>query len=401
MALKFSYRNYSLLEHQAKKFLRDSGVLVQHGSTGSSPTACFEIASTLIPPYIVKANVPVGGRGLGSLSSGLKGGIQFCKSPQAVKEVSQQMIGYKLITKQTLGDGVLVKNLLVLEEVDILAQKYLAFVLDRKIGGAAVIYSKEGGMDIEDVAEKDPSKVKIFPVQELTKKKAHEIAVDLDIPTEQQDQASNDIMRLYEIFKAKDAVQLEINPWAVTPKGVFCVDAKINIDDNALYKHVDIQAFKSETEEGHFSAEQEAEKNGLNYVEMSGNIGCIVNGAGLAMATMDLIQLCGGSPANFLDLGGGANEKQIFKAFEILFSHSHLKCVFVNIFGGIVKCDLIAECLVKAMKEIGFPCPVVVRLQGTNADLAGEIINAAKSSTLFSELNSERAANLAVSLASK
>ena len=401
MFLRFASRNYSLLEHQAKKFLRDSGVLVQRGSVGATPSSCFSIAASLQSPYIVKANVPVGGRGRGTLSSGLKGGVQFCKTPTEVESVSKQMIGYKLVTKQTEGDGVLVENLLVLEEVDILAQKYLAFVLDRQLGGAALIYSKEGGMEIEEVAAKNPESVKIIPVSNLTKAAATSVAAELGITPEQQDQASNDILRLYEIFCRKDALQLEINPWAVTPKGVYCVDAKINIDDNAIFKHADIQEFKKEFNTGHVTSESEAEKYGLNYVGMEGNIGCMVNGAGLAMATMDLIQLCGGSPANFLDLGGGATETQIFQAFQILFKNPHLKCVFVNIFGGILKCDVIAECLVKAMKEIGFPCPVVVRLQGTNADLAGEIIRGIKSDTLFSESNSEVAAKLAVKLSSR
>ena len=390
-----------MLEHQAKAFLRDAGVMVQKGSIGNTPSSCHEIASNLLSPYIVKANVPVGGRGKGSLSSGLKGGVQFCKSPKEVENISKQMIGYKLVTKQTQGDGVLVENLLVLEEVDILSQKYIAFVLDRQLGGAAMIYSKDGGMDIEEVAEKNPSSVKIIPVSNLTKAMALQISKDLDISKDQQDQASNDILRLYEIFKKKDAVQLEINPWAVTPKGVYCVDAKINIDDNAIYKHEDIQNFKKESDTGHFSCEAEAEKHGLNYVGLNGDIGCIVNGAGLAMATMDLIKLRGGSPANFLDLGGGANEKQIFKAFEILFSNTHLKAVLINIFGGIVRCDVIANVLVKAKDQIGFPCPVVVRLQGTNADIAQTIINSAKSETLHSELDSEKAASLVVKLSGR
>ena len=401
MALRLTRRNYSLLEHQAKKFLRDSGVLVQKGSVGSTPSECSSIASNLISPYIVKANVPVGGRGLGMLSSGLKGGVQFCKTPLDVERISKQMIGYNLKTKQTQGDGVLVENLLVLEEVNILSQKYLAFVLDRQLGGAAMIYSTEGGMDIEDVAAKNPDSVKIVPVSVLTKQDALRVAKDLGVSEEQQDQASKDILRLYDIFRNKDAVQLEINPWAVTPKGVFCVDAKISIDDNAIYKHADIQEFKKESESNHYSSEAEAEKNGLNYVGLNGNIGCMVNGAGLAMATMDLIKLRGGSPANFLDLGGGANEKQIFKAFEILFGNSNLKAVLVNIFGGIVRCDAIASCLVKAKEQIGFPCPVVVRLQGTNSDIAQDIINAQKNNLLFSEIDSEKAASLVVELSQR
>lgn len=399
MVFRYTFRNYSLLEHQAKQFLRDSGVLVQKGSVGNTAGLCKDIAASLRSPYIVKANVPVGGRGKGTLSSGLKGGVQFCDTPQKVENVAKQMIGYKLVTKQTQGDGVFVENLLVLEEVDILSQKYIAFVLDRQLGGAAVIYSREGGMEIEEVAAKNPESVKIEAMKNMSKAKALEIANYLEVPKNHQEQAGNDLLRLYEIFRTKDAVQLEINPWAVTPKGVYCVDAKIGIDDNALYKHSEIQAFKAEAEKDHVSCETEAEKNGLNYVGLTGNIGCMVNGAGLAMATMDLIKLRGGAPANFLDLGGGANEKQIFKAFEILFSNSHLKSVLVNIFGGIVRCDLIANALVKAKDELGFPCPVVVRLQGTNADIAQKVINEAKSDRLFSELDSEKAAGMAVKLA--
>ena len=310
------------------------------------------------------------------------------------------MIGFNLFTKQTSSEGIRVDNLLVLEEVNIQQQKYLAFVLDRQMGGAAVIYSKEGGMEIEEVAEKHPESVKVEPISNLTDEKIQEIVRNLEIPQQHLNQAKEDVKRLYEIFRNKDAVQLEINPWAVTPNGVYCVDAKVSIDDNAIFKHPDIIEFKAESEKGNLSSEVEAEKNGLNFVGLSGNIGCIVNGAGLAMATMDLIKLRGGSPANFLDLGGGANEKQIFKAFEILFSNKALKSVFVNIFGGIVRCDVIAKCLIKAKDELGFPCPVVVRLQGTNADQAQEIINAAKSDRLFSELSSENAAALAVRLSS-
>ena len=401
MALRFTFRNYSLLEHQAKKFLRDSGVLVQRGSVGDTPQSCFSIAESLQSPYIVKANVPVGGRGKGWLSSGLKGGVQFCSTPSEVENVSKQMIGHKLVTKQTVADGVLVENLLVLEEVNILSQKYLAFVLDRQLVGAACIYSTEGGMEIEEVSLKNPDIVKILPITDLSKAQALKITKELGIEKEHEDQASNDIIRLYEIFKTKDAVQLEINPWATTPNGVYCVDAKINIDDNALYKHPEIQEFKNEAEKGHVSSETEAEKNGLNYVSLTGDIGCIVNGAGLAMATMDLIKLNGGSPANFLDLGGGANEKQVFKAFEILFSNPKLKSVLVNIFGGIVRCEIIANSLLNAKEKIGFPCPVVVRLQGTNADLAQQIINSSQSHNLFSEIDSEKAAALAVSLSLK
>jgi succinyl-CoA synthetase beta subunit len=398
MAARLVMRNYSLLEHQAKKFLRDSGVLVQRGSVGSSKSECESIASSLLPPYIVKANVPVGGRGKGHLSSGLKGGVQFCSTPPSVGEVASKMLGFKLFTKQTSSEGIQVDNLLVLEEVNIQQQKYLAFVLDRQMGGAAVIYSKEGGMEIEEVAEKNPESVLIEPIQSISNEKAEKIVRKLEIPENHIPQAKKDLIRLYEIFRSKDAVQLEINPWAVTPAGVYCVDAKINIDDNAIFKHPEIQEFKAESEKGQMSSEIEAEKNGLNFVGLSGNIGCIVNGAGLAMATMDLIKLKGGAPANFLDLGGGANEKQIFKAFEILFGNTGLKSVFVNIFGGIVRCDVIAKCLVKAKDEIGFPCPVVVRLQGTNADLAQEIINGSSSEKLFSDINSESAAALAVRL---
>lgn len=399
MVMKFTLRNYSLLEHQAKKFLRDSGVLVQRGSVGDNVPQCEEIAKSLVPPYIVKANVPVGGRGKGHLSSGLKGGVQFCSSPAAVADVAGKMIGFQLFTKQTQAEGVKVDNLLVLEEVDILQQKYLAFVLDRQLGGAAVIYSKEGGMEIEEVASKNPESVKILPIRTLSDQILNEIITSLEIPEAHHTQAKSDLATLYSIFRSKDALQLEINPWAVTPKGVYCVDAKISIDDNALFKHPEIQQFKQESDKNEFSPELEAEKNGLNFVGLSGNIGCIVNGAGLAMATMDLIKLKGGSPANFLDLGGGANETQIFKAFEILFANSNLKSIFVNIFGGIVRCDVIANCLIKAQNQLGFPCPVIVRLQGTNSDLAQSIINDAKSDKLFSEINSEKAAALAVNLA--
>lgn len=390
-------------EFQGKKLLADFGVKVQRGTTADTPTDCQNAAQTLRSPYIVKANVQVGGRGLGTLSSGLKGGVQFCKTPQQVGDVAKQMIGFSLVTKQTTAEGVPVNSLMVLEEVDIARQLYLAFVMDRKIGGPAVIYSKEGGMDIEAVAEKNPNAVLVKPINihtGLTEAQALEITQDLELTPTEALQGSKDIQRLYNLFIQKDALQLEINPWATTPKEeMYCIDAKIEIDDNALFKHADIVKFREEanTFSQEDSVERDAEKAGLNYVGMTGNIGCMVNGAGLAMATMDIIKLQGGTPANFLDVGGGANETQIFKAFDILISQRNVKAIFVNIFGGIVRCDLIAETLIKAKNQIGFPCPLVVRLQGNNADIAQRMIESENDPKLHSEYDMEKAAKLAVS----
>ncbi|CAG9332696.1 unnamed protein product [Blepharisma stoltei] len=404
---KAPFRRYSLHEFQSKKLLHDSGVKVQRGTTADTATDSELAAASLRSPYIVKANVQVGGRGLGTLSSGLKGGVQFCKTPQEVGKVASQMIGYQLVTKQTTAEGVPVKSLMILEEVDIKRQLYLAFVLDRQIGGPAVIYSQDGGMDIEAVAHNNPSSVHVKPIdihRGFSEAEALEITRELQLSDKEAAQGAKDIVRLYELFKQKDALQLEINPWATTPtEEMYCVDAKVTIDDNAIFRHKDIIAFReqAETFSKEDSVEREAEKSGLNYVGMTGNIGCMVNGAGLAMATMDIIKLYGGAPANFLDVGGGANEKQIFKAFDILFSHSHVKSIFVNIFGGIVRCDLIAEMLIKAKNQLGFPCPLVVRLQGNNADVAQRMIEEERDEKLHSEFNMENAAKLAVSYANR
>ena len=402
---KLPVRRFNLLEYQSKQLMRDFGVTVQKGGIASTPQGAFEVAKAHLAPYIVKANVPVGGRGLGSLTSGLKGGVQMCNEPSQVKEYSQQMLGYQLVTKQTTSEGVPVNSVLVFEAIEISKQTYLAFMLDRNFGGPVCIYSKHGGVSIEEIAVKEPGSVHILPIsiqKGLTHEEATRVAKDLEFSEKEQELAVKDLLRLYELFIHNDAVQVEVNPWATTPdEKVYCVDAKINIDDNAIFRQTSMRHFIIEQEEFSYEDEVEklAERQGLNYVGMNGNIGCMVNGAGLAMATMDIIKINGGEPANFLDVGGGASEDQMLKAFEILFSHPNLKSVFVNIYGGIVRCDLIAQNLMKAKQLIGFPCPVVARLQGNNADKATEIINQERSDELKVEPDFEAAAKLAIKIA--
>ena len=370
-------RSYSLQEFGAKKLLANYAIRVQKCDVAKDPETSFNIASRFNAPYIIKANVTAGGRGKGKLSSGLQGGVQICSSPDQIKNFASQMLGYRLVTKQTPPDGVPVDSVLVLESVDIARQLYLAFLLDRSVNGAAVIYSKHGGMDIEEVAEKHPEAVKVLPIDlktGVTKEQAYKVAHDLEFDVSEVEEAAQQVIDLGRLFFKEDCLQVEINPWATTPeKKVFCVDSKVTIDDNALFRHKNI--LETEGPSDLDESEIRANKAGINYVKMNGNIGCLVNGAGLAMATMDLIQLKGGSPANFLDVGGGANISQMKEAFSILFSHPKVASIFVNIFGGILRCDDIARALMQVKQEIGFPRPVVIRLQGTNADEGKRIID--------------------------
>jgi succinyl-CoA synthetase beta subunit len=397
-------RCYSLQEFGAKKLLANYAIRVQKCDVAKDPETSFNIASRFNAPYIIKANVTAGGRGKGKLSSGLQGGVQICSSPDQIKNFAAQMLGYRLVTKQTPPDGVPVDSVLVLESVDIARQLYLAFLLDRSVNGAAVIYSKHGGMDIEEVAEKHPEAVKVLPIDlktGVTKEQAYKVAHDLEFDVSEVEEAAQQVIDLGRLFFKEDCLQVEINPWATTPdKKVFCVDSKVTIDDNALFRHKNI--LETEGPSDLDESEIRANKAGINYVKMNGNIGCLVNGAGLAMATMDLIQLKGGSPANFLDVGGGANISQMKEAFSILFSHPKVASIFVNIFGGILRCDDIARALMQVKQEIGFPRPVVIRLQGTNAHEGKKIIDEHSRGDphLHVENHMEEAASKSIKLAS-
>jgi succinyl-CoA synthetase beta subunit len=312
------------------------------------------------------------------LSSGLKGGVQILKTPEQVKEKTAQMIGYTLVTHQTTKDGLKVNAVLIHEGVDIVRQIYFAFILDRNSQRPAIVASTEGGVEIEEVAKHNPDAVKLYPIEVDTGITAELLnTIEKDLKLEAVPGFREQVKNLYKLFVDCDAVQLEINPWAVNPRNeIYSVDAKIGIDDNAKFRQKELFDLKknslaSEDIDPH---EDKAIAAGLNYVALDGNIGCMVNGAGLAMATMDIIKLKGGEPANFLDVGGGANVEQVKTAFEILSSHPKVKTILINIFGGIMKCDTIATGIIKAAQMVDLKLPLVCRLTGTNADIANKML---------------------------
>ena len=350
-------RFFDLHEYQSKDLMRKFGVLVQRGDIATTASEAEKVAKELDVKegiLVLKAQVHAGGRGKGTLSSGMKGGVQILKTPQEVAEKTAKMIGYNLKTHQTTGDGLKVNAVLVHEGVDIDRQIYLAFILDRNSQSPAIVCSTEGGVEIEEVAKTNPSAIRVYPLS-IDSGVTDEILnkLEKDINLSEVKGFRDEVRNLYNLFVKCDCVQLEINPWAVNPqKQVYSVDAKISIDDNAKFRQKELADLKknslaSEDIDPH---EDVAIAAGLNYVALDGNIGCMVNGAGLAMATMDIIKQKGGEPANFLDVGGGANVEQVKIAFRILSEHPEVKAILINIFGGIMKCDIIAEGIIKAAK---------------------------------------------------
>jgi succinyl-CoA synthetase beta subunit len=378
-----SKRFFDLHEYQAKDIMRKYNVHVQKGHIAQSPEEAAKVAEKLDPSggLILKAQVHAGGRGKGTLSSGLKGGVKICKTPQEVANYTKQMLGYKLTTKQTPKDGLDVNAVLVHEGVNIQKQIYLAFILDRASQKPAIVASTEGGMEIEEVAKENPDSIITRPIdieKGLSKNEAIEVVKKLNVPANQVEDAAQQVINLYKMFISLDATQIEINPWATDESGkLWCIDAKINIDDSAKFRQQELVKLRNSSvaSEDSDPNEVKAIDAGLNYVALDGNIGCMVNGAGLAMATMDVIKLHGGSPANFLDVGGGASLEQVKTAFEILNQHPQVKTILVNIFGGIVDCAMIAQGVTQAAQIVGVKHPIVIRLTGTNAQNANEIIN--------------------------
>eukprot|EP00163_Fabomonas_tropica_P006522 TRINITY_DN1607_c3_g1_i2.p1 TRINITY_DN1607_c3_g1~~TRINITY_DN1607_c3_g1_i2.p1 ORF type:complete len:428 (-),score=156.64 TRINITY_DN1607_c3_g1_i2:142-1425(-) len=368
-------RFLNIHEYQSKQLLRKHGVNIQKGDVANSAQEAAEIAKGLTGELIVKAQIHAGGRGLGVFDNGFKSGVHFAQTPEEVADITGKMIGNKLITKQTGKDGKEVSKVLVLEAVDISDETYFAIVMDRTHQGPVMVASAEGGVDIEKVAEETPDKIFTEPIDITTGVRDEQVtrlANGLGLSPELVPVAADQMKRLYDLFLACDATQVEINPLAVTNRGLMCVDAKINFDDNAQFRQEEVFAMRDVTEED--PREVAASAYDLNYIGLDGNIGCMVNGAGLAMATMDIIELYGGTPANFLDVGGGAQEDQVREAFKILQNDSNVKAILVNIFGGIMRCDIIAEGIVGAAKELGLKIPLVVRLSGTNSDLGKKIL---------------------------
>jgi len=356
-------------EFQAKQILSQYGVAVPRGEVAETPAKAAEIAQRLGGPVVLKAQIHAGGRGKG-------GGIKVAQSPEEARSLAEKMIGMTLITHQTGPQGKRVKRLLVEEALGVAKELYLGIVIDRARECPVVMASTEGGMEIEKVAAEHPElifKEWIDPSAGLAGFQARRLAFRLGLSGETFKQGVRFLSSLYKAFQASDASLAEINPLIITTQGgVLALDAKMNFDDNAVPRHPDIQALRDLDEED--PLEVEASKYSLNYIKLDGNVGCMVNGAGLAMATMDIIKYSGGLPANFLDVGGGVTEEAVTNAFKILVADQDVKAALVNIFGGIVRCDMIANGIVKAARELGTKIPIVVRLEGTNVELGKQIL---------------------------
>ncbi|XP_029907902.1 succinate--CoA ligase [GDP-forming] subunit beta, mitochondrial isoform X1 [Myripristis murdjan] len=376
----------NLQEYQSKKLMQESGVAVQRFYVADTASEALEAAKRLNAKEIVlKAQILAGGRGKGVFDSGLKGGVHLTKDPAVVGELANKMLGFNLTTKQTPKDGVKVKThrlkthfqVMVAEALDISRETYFAILMDRACNGPVMVGSPQGGMDIEEVAAKSPELIfkEVIDIFEgVRDDQALRMAANLGFKGPLERQAADQIKRLYDLFLKVDATQVEVNPLGETPEGqVVCFDAKINFDDNAEFRQKAVFAMDDMTESD--PTETEAAKWDLKYIGMDGNIACFVNGAGLAMATCDIIDLHGGKPANFLDLGGGVKERQVYEAFKLLTADPKVEAILVNIFGGIVNCAIIANGITKACRELELKVPLVVRLEGTNVHEAKRILS--------------------------
>ena len=360
-------------EYQAKEILADHGVAVQRGIVADTVEEAVQAAETMaadgVEQFVVKAQIHAGGRGKG-------GGVKFCPSIDDVKPAAEKILGMQLVTPQTGPEGQLVRKVLVTAAEDIAHEYYLGVTLDRATGQDVIMASTEGGVEIEEVAEATPEKivkVHVDPALGLRPFQANEIATRLGFEGQSLKDARRFVSGLYKAYQATDCTIAEINPLVRTDDGrVVALDAKINIDDNALFRHPDIAEMRDEAEED--PLEVEAGKHGLNYIKLDGNVGCMVNGAGLAMGTMDLIKLSGGEPANFLDVGGTASAETVEQGFRIILSDPNVKALLVNVFGGIVRCDRVARGVVEAASNIDLTVPLIVRLQGTNAEEGMQIL---------------------------
>ncbi len=367
-------------EYQAKAVLKEFGVPVSRGAVAFTPEEAVSAAQSLPGPvWVVKAQIHAGGRGKGRFKepeAGEKGGVRLAKSIEEVGQFAREMLGKTLVTVQTGPDGKLVQRLYIEDGSAIKRELYLSALVDRATSRVSFITSTEGGMDIEEVAHKTPEKIvtlDIDPASGYSPFHGRKIAFALGLEGDQVKQCVKLIGNLYRAFTEKDIALLEINPLIVTEDGnLLCLDAKVNFDGNALYRHPDILELRDLDEED--PAEIEASKFDLSYVKLDGNIGCLVNGAGLAMATMDIIKLYGEEPANFLDVGGGASKEKVTEAFKIILRDPNVKGILVNIFGGIMRCDIIAEGIIAAVREMNLAVPLVVRLEGTNVELGKQTL---------------------------
>ncbi|MBV9999142.1 MAG: ADP-forming succinate--CoA ligase subunit beta [Verrucomicrobia bacterium] len=368
-------------EYQAKQLFERFGIATPKGGPAEAPEQAEAVAVSLhTSNLVIKAQIHAGGRGKGTFLNGFRGGVHLCSSPAEVRAVAEKMLGQTLVTHQTGPAGKIVRKVLVAESVEIAHEHYLAILTDRATGAPVVVASTEGGVEIEKVAEEYPEKIirePVHPLAGLQPYQALKIANELGFGGNQLKAASKLMNNLFKLFIALDCSLVEINPLVVTKKGeVLALDAKFNFDDNALFRHPEIVAMRDTEEED--AREVEASKYGLNYIGLDGNIACLVNGAGLAMATMDIIKYAGGEPANFLDVGGGASEEQVTEAFKILVSDKNVRAILVNIFGGIMRCDVIAQGIINAVKAVSLPVPLVVRLEGTNVERGKQLLAESK-----------------------
>jgi succinyl-CoA synthetase beta subunit len=386
----------NLHEYQAKDVFRNYGIAVPAGRVAASADEAVKAAEALGGPiWVVKAQVHAGGRGKA-------GGVKVARDLETVRSAAQDMLGTRLVTKQTGPEGLPVEHVYVESGSDIEREIYLSLTLNRERGRIALIASAAGGMDIEEVAAKTPEKiltVNIHPAAGLQAYQCRQLAFGLGLKGTQLTEFQSIAMGLYKLYLEKDASLVEVNPLIVTKSGgLMALDAKINIDANAVFRHPDIAKLRDPNQED--PMERRASEHDLNYVSLDGDIACMVNGAGLAMATMDLIKLHGGQPANFLDVGGGATSERVTAAFQLILSNPKVRAVLVNIFGGIVRCDLIADGVINAVKNVGVKVPVVVRLEGTNADTAREML-ATSGLTITAATDLTDAARKIVALAKK
>jgi len=364
-------------EYQAKELLQRFEVATTRGKVASTLDEAEQIARELGDvDVVVKAQIHAGGRGKGEFKNGFNGGVHIRKTPQEVRKVAAKMLGQILVTHQTGPTGRVVNKVLVAESAEIAREIYFAVLLDRATAAPLIVASSEGGVDIETVATKSPEKIirePIDPLAGLQPFQTRKVAKQLGFESSQLKSAAKLFEGLYRTFVAFDCSMVEVNPLVITTKGdVLALDAKFNFDDNALYRHPEIEALRDVAEED--PREVEASKHGLNYIGLDGNIACLVNGAGLAMATMDIIKFYGGEPANFLDVGGGATEEQVTEAFKILIADKKVKAILVNIFGGIMKCDVIAQGIINAAKTVNLSVPLVIRLEGTNVERGKKLL---------------------------
>ena len=368
-------------EYQAKQLFEKFGVATTRGGAATTAEEAMRIARLLGTNQLaIKAQIHAGGRGKGTFTNGFQGGVHLCKTASQAEDLAGKMLGQTLVTHQTGPAGRLVKTVLVAEGVEIQREMYFAILLDRALGGPLIIASTEGGVEIETVAANTPEKIirePVNPALGLQPYQTRKLAKLLGFGSTEMRAACKLFAALYRLFIECDCSMVEVNPLVLTKGGdVLALDAKFNFDDNALFRHPEVRAMRDLAEED--PREVEASKSNLSYISLDGNIGCLVNGAGLAMATMDVIKHYGGEPANFLDVGGGATEQQVTEAFKILISDSNVKAILVNIFGGIMQCDVIAQGIINAVKILHLPVPLVVRLEGTNVEAGRKLLEESK-----------------------